>query len=121
MVVSFFIIKFLFLLLLLLFSGFFLLSDILTYFDKLIKDDPDMSVAVAAIKTLLKFIEANKGIWIVINIFVCVCVLTHFFIIIIFFFFYLNQVNVIPSNKYICFCLLCMYHQMLLTATLHCK
>ncbi|XP_041349691.1 translation initiation factor eIF-2B subunit alpha-like [Gigantopelta aegis] len=35
-------------------------SDILTYFDKLIKDDPEMSAAVAAIKTLLKFIEANK-------------------------------------------------------------
>ncbi|XP_046374429.1 translation initiation factor eIF2B subunit alpha-like [Haliotis cracherodii] len=35
-------------------------NDILSYFNKLINDDPDISAAVAAIKTLLKFIEANK-------------------------------------------------------------
>ena len=36
-------------------------SGILSYFDTLVKEDPSLSAAVAAIKTLLHFLENNKS------------------------------------------------------------
>lgn len=40
---------------------YFFFSGILSYFNSLVKEDPSLSVAVAAIKTLLHFLENNKS------------------------------------------------------------
>lgn len=39
----------------------FFFPGILSYFNSLVKEDPSLSVAVAAIKTLLHFLENNKS------------------------------------------------------------
>lgn len=40
---------------------FIFFPGILSYFNSLVKEDPSLSVAVAAIKTLLHFLENNKS------------------------------------------------------------
>lgn len=42
-------------------SIFIFIPGILSYFNSLVKEDPSLSVAVAAIKTLLHFLENNKS------------------------------------------------------------
>ena len=53
---------------LILFLKFFFISDILNYFDDIIKNEPDTTPALAAVKTLIEIVKIVEGMELYISI-----------------------------------------------------